>query len=289
MTGLVLTDDVVLPERNVVLEEQQPARRQQSAAPCWASRCRPRCILNHPVRPAGDRLAARDREARPRGRARFLSPLLHAQQRHPGGRRRRQRRRGAASSPKRPTARCAKRAEIGPRVRPQEPEQVAPRTVTLADPRVAQPSLQRYYLVPSDATGRARRSRSARGAVAHSRQRRRQPALPEARGREAASPSAPAPGTTARRSTRPALASTARRSPGVTLPRARRRDRRGARRGRRQGRHRGRTRARQDRLIADDGLCAGQPGVAGALVRRGARRPARPSSRSGRGRIACAP
>ena len=33
--------------------------------------------------------------------------------------------------------------EIGPRTRPQEPAQVAPRQVTLADPRVAQPSLQR--------------------------------------------------------------------------------------------------------------------------------------------------
>jgi zinc protease len=39
--------------------------------------------------------------------------------------------------------------EIGPRVRPQEPVPEAPRTVTLSDPRVAQPSLQRFYLVPS--------------------------------------------------------------------------------------------------------------------------------------------
>jgi len=38
------------------------------------------------------------------------------------------------------------------RLRPQEPEPVAPRTVTLADPRVEQPSLKRYYLVPSAAT-----------------------------------------------------------------------------------------------------------------------------------------
>jgi zinc protease len=39
--------------------------------------------------------------------------------------------------------------EIGPRVRPQEPVPEAPRAVTLSDPRVAQPSLQRFYLVPS--------------------------------------------------------------------------------------------------------------------------------------------
>jgi len=35
------------------------------------------------------------------------------------------------------------------RVRPQEPPPVGPRTVTLADPRVEQPSVRRYYLVPS--------------------------------------------------------------------------------------------------------------------------------------------
>jgi zinc protease len=40
------------------------------------------------------------------------------------------------------------RAEIGPRVRPQEPTQTAMRQITLADPQVAQPSLQRIYLAP---------------------------------------------------------------------------------------------------------------------------------------------
>src|SRR5262249_35793511 len=38
------------------------------------------------------------------------------------------------------------------RVRPQEPTPAAPRTVTLADPRVEQPAVRRYYLVPA-ATG----------------------------------------------------------------------------------------------------------------------------------------
>ena len=41
------------------------------------------------------------------------------------------------------------------RLRPQEPEPVAPRTVTLSDPRVEQPSVKRYYLVPSAATAAA--------------------------------------------------------------------------------------------------------------------------------------
>jgi zinc protease len=45
-------------------------------------------------------------------------------------------------------------AEVKPRLRPQEPVQQAPRTVTLADPRVTQPSMSRYYLVPSSKTAR---------------------------------------------------------------------------------------------------------------------------------------
>jgi zinc protease len=49
-------------------------------------------------------------------------------------------------------ARVPRVADIKARARPQEPAPVAPRTVTLADPRVAQPSMQRSYLVPSYAT-----------------------------------------------------------------------------------------------------------------------------------------
>jgi zinc protease len=44
------------------------------------------------------------------------------------------------------------RAKIGPRMRPQEPQPVAVRQLTMADGRVAQPSLQRSYLVPSSKT-----------------------------------------------------------------------------------------------------------------------------------------
>jgi zinc protease len=46
------------------------------------------------------------------------------------------------------------RNEIGPRVRPTEPVQDAPRTVTLADARVEQPSVQRYYLAPAASTAK---------------------------------------------------------------------------------------------------------------------------------------
>jgi zinc protease len=46
------------------------------------------------------------------------------------------------------------RADAAPRRRPQEPPQEAPRTVTLADPQVEQPSINRYYLAPSRTTAK---------------------------------------------------------------------------------------------------------------------------------------
>ncbi|MEF2551452.1 pitrilysin family protein [Aurantimonas sp. A2-1-M11] len=45
-----------------------------------------------------------------------------------------------------------RRADPGQRERPVEPEPLAARTVTLTDPRVTQPSLQTAYLVPSETT-----------------------------------------------------------------------------------------------------------------------------------------
>ena len=93
MTGLVLTDDVVRPELNVVLEEQN-MRVANNPGARLGEQMEAALYLNHPYRPADHRLAARDREARPRRRARVLPALLHAQQRHPGRRRRRHRRGG---------------------------------------------------------------------------------------------------------------------------------------------------------------------------------------------------
>ncbi|OZA77951.1 MAG: hypothetical protein B7X76_10320 [Azorhizobium sp. 39-67-5] len=46
------------------------------------------------------------------------------------------------------------RADTPPRNRPQEPEPQVHRRVSLSDPRVAQPSLQRSYLVPSYRTAK---------------------------------------------------------------------------------------------------------------------------------------
>jgi len=54
----------------------------------------------------------------------------------------------------------APRAEIAPRRRPLEPPQEAPRTVTLADGRVEQASVSRYYLVPSRTTAKTGESQA---------------------------------------------------------------------------------------------------------------------------------
>src|SRR5262249_52473545 len=49
---------------------------------------------------------------------------------------------------------AARVTAAAPRVRPQAPVHAAPRTAALADPRVREPSVQRYYLVPSYTTAK---------------------------------------------------------------------------------------------------------------------------------------
>ena len=229
MTGLVLTDDVVAPERNVVLEEQNQ-RVANNPRARLGEQIAGRALSQSSLRPAGDRLAARDREAQPRGRARVLQALLHAEQRGPGGRRRRHRRRGQDARGRDLRQGRARVAEIGAAHAPAgaAADRRAPRHA--ADPRVTQPSLQRSYLVPSLATAQARRSRGARGAGATS-----SAAAPTAGSiarwwSRSDSRSAPAPGIRARRSTRRASASTARPQPASRCRQLEDGDRRGDRR-----------------------------------------------------------
>ena len=80
MQNLVLTDAEVLPEREVVREERRTRTENRPSA--RAGRAGERGVLSQPsLRPAGDRLDARDRGAHHRERARVLQALLHAQQR----------------------------------------------------------------------------------------------------------------------------------------------------------------------------------------------------------------
>jgi zinc protease len=152
MTGLVLTDDVVKPELSVVLEEQN-MRVANNPGARLEEQLEAALYLNHPYgRPVigwRQEIEKLNREEALAFYKRFYTPnnaiLIVA---------------GDVTADEVKTlaeetyGKVAKVTEIGPRVRPQEPVHEAPRTVTLADPRVTQPSLQRVYLAPSYTTAK---------------------------------------------------------------------------------------------------------------------------------------
>jgi zinc protease len=152
MTGLVLTDDVVKPELNVVLEEQNQ-RVANNPGARLGEQIEAALYLNHPYgRPVigwRHEIEKLNREDALEFYKRFYTPnnaiLVVAGD--------------VTADEVRAMAEATygkiePRAIIGPRQRPQEPAQTARRQVTLADPRVQQPSLQRSYLVPSAATAK---------------------------------------------------------------------------------------------------------------------------------------
>jgi zinc protease len=150
MTNLVLTDEVVRPELNVVLEEQNQRVGNEPAARL-GEQVQAALYLNHPYgRPIigwRHEIEKLNREDALAFYKRFYGPnhavLVVAGDVTPDE---------VKKLADETYGKVASRGESGPRVRPQEPEPVAPRWVTLADPRVAQPSLQRSYLVPSETT-----------------------------------------------------------------------------------------------------------------------------------------
>ncbi|MGJ5091200.1 M16 family metallopeptidase [Bradyrhizobium oligotrophicum] len=151
MTGLVLKDENVLPERDVVLEEYN-MRVANSPEARLNEQIMAALYVNHPYgrpvigwRPEIEKLSREDALAFYR---RFYAPnnaiLVIA---------------GDTDAKEvRPLveqtfAKIPAQPDIpARRLRPQEPEPVAPRTVTLADPHVEQPSMRRFYLVPSATT-----------------------------------------------------------------------------------------------------------------------------------------
>jgi zinc protease len=152
MTGLVLTDEAVRTELRVVLEEQN-MRVANNPGARLGEQMEAALFLNHPYgRPVigwRHEIERLDREDALAFYRRFYSPnnaiLVIA---------------GDVTVDQVRTlvqetyAKVPRVAEIKPRLRPQEPAQEAARTVTLADPRVAQPSVSRYYLVPSSTSAR---------------------------------------------------------------------------------------------------------------------------------------
>src|SRR5271155_3863091 len=154
MTGLILKDENVLPERDVVLEEYN-MRVANNPDARLTEQIMAALYLNHPYgRPVigwHQEIEKLDREDALAFYKRFYAPnnaiLVIAGDVDPSDIRPMVERTFGVIP--------AQPAIPARRVRPQEPEPAAPRTVTLSDPRVEQPGLRRYYLVPSAATAAA--------------------------------------------------------------------------------------------------------------------------------------
>lgn len=159
MTGLVLKDENLLPERDVVLEEYN-MRVANSPDARLTEQIMAALYLNHPYgRPIigwhqeieklsrEDALAFYKRFYAPNNATLIIAGDVDPQEVRPMV----ERNYGPiAAQPAIPER----------RLRPQEPVPAAPRTVTLADPRVEQPSMRRSYLVPSATTAAAGESQA---------------------------------------------------------------------------------------------------------------------------------
>jgi zinc protease len=152
MTGLILKDENVLPERDVVLEEYN-MRVGNNPDARLNDQIMAALYLNHPYgRPVigwHHEIEKLTREEALAFYRRFYAPnnaiLVIAGDVEP-----------AEIRPmvEQTFGKVAAQPSIpARRVRPQEPEPTAPRTVTLSDPQVEQPIVKRYYLVPSATTG----------------------------------------------------------------------------------------------------------------------------------------
>jgi zinc protease len=154
MTGLILKDENVLPERDVVLEEYN-MRVANNPEARLTEQIMAALYLNHPYgRPVigwhheieklnrEDALAFYKRFYAPNNAILVIAGDVDAKEIKPMAER------TFGPVPRQP-------AIPAQRIRPQEPTPIAARTVTLADPRVEQPTLRRYYLAPSAATAAA--------------------------------------------------------------------------------------------------------------------------------------
>jgi zinc protease len=154
MTGLILKDENVLPERDVVLEEYN-MRVANNPEARLTEQIMAALYLNHPYgRPVigwhqeiekldrEDALAFYKRFYAPNNATLVIAGDVDAKDIRPMAER------TFGEVPAQP-------AIPARRLRPQEPAPAAPRTVTLSDPRAEQPGLRRYYLVPSAATAAA--------------------------------------------------------------------------------------------------------------------------------------
>ncbi len=151
MANLVLTDEAVLPERDVILEERRSrtdndpgAQLNEAVAAALFQNSRygiPTIGWLHEM--AGltrdDAIAWYDRYYTPNNAVVVVAGDVTDDE--------------VRKLAEATYGNVPRRAEPPPRVRIAEPPPLAARTVTLADPRVTQPTLQRSYLVPSYVSG----------------------------------------------------------------------------------------------------------------------------------------
>ncbi|WP_293856591.1 pitrilysin family protein [uncultured Alsobacter sp.] len=151
MQGLVLTDDIVDPERDVVIEERRMRTDTDPGAQLGES-VAATLFTHHPYgKPIigwMHEIEGLNREDALAYYRRFYTPenaiLVLAGDVTPD-----EVRKAAEGT----YGQIPRRGEPPVRRRPQEPDPRAARLVTLADPKVEQPSLQKAYLVPSYTTG----------------------------------------------------------------------------------------------------------------------------------------
>ncbi|MCQ8782051.1 M16 family metallopeptidase [Mangrovibrevibacter kandeliae] len=153
MENLVLSDEAVLPERDVILEERR-MRIENDPGSQLSEAVQAALFQNHPYGTPvigwrsemekltrDDAIAFYDKYYTPNNATLIVAGDVTAD--------------AVRKLAEETYGKVPRRADITPRVRPKEPPPLAARTVTMTDPRVTQPSLQRVYLAPSDATAPA--------------------------------------------------------------------------------------------------------------------------------------
>lgn len=154
MLNLVLTDEVIVPERDVILEERR-MRVDSNPAAILGEEVNATTFYNHPYgRPIigwQQEIEKLDREDALNFYQHYYTPnnaiLVVTGDVTP------ERVRDLALST---YGKLPERSEVGPRIRPQEPVKHTARTVTLHDPRVSQPSYNTTWVVPSYTNAKAK-------------------------------------------------------------------------------------------------------------------------------------
>ena len=147
MRGLILTDAVIGPERDVVLEERR-SRIENSPEALLSEEIDATLYQNHPYRipvigwmhemeklNRTDAVDFYDRYYAPNNAILIVAGDVDAKE--------------VRALAEKTYGKVARGPDLPPRIRPSEPEQNTARTVTLTDPRVSVPSFSRSWLVPS--------------------------------------------------------------------------------------------------------------------------------------------